>query len=107
MRPHDMDYLLLNAGDKEFMAKFEQFYQLVLELNKASSVSKEQIEHMRHFVQVEMAPYNFRDYGNPAFDGVHTRADMKRPEFMARIEAMTKSETHQHTMQPSSMAVPA
>lgn len=78
-RPHDMNSLLLSAGDMEFMKKFEHFYDLVLALHKEENIFPETIDYMRNFIQVEMKPYNFRDYGNPAYDGVHKRVPMVKP----------------------------
>ncbi len=80
-RPHDLESLLLNAGDAVFMERFNDFYQRVLELNKADSVPTETVEFMRHFIQEKMKDYNFRDYGNPIYGGVHKRVVMKKTEF--------------------------
>jgi len=77
-RPHDMESLLLNAGDPEFMEKFKILYDLVIKLNAMDSVPPETVEYMRHFVQEEMKIYNFRDYGNPMYGGVHKRVVMKK-----------------------------
>lgn len=104
--PHDMNLLLLNAGDEEFMQKFAHFYALVLELNQADEITVEQIQYMRHFVQTEMKTYNFRDYGNPIFDGVHKRMPMpvwdgvSKPD-MSRARADSQSTNEK----PSEMAL--
>ncbi len=81
-RPHDMTSLLLSAGDPEFMANFETFYALVLKLNAAETVPAETVEYMREFVQEKMKIYNYRDYGNPIFGGVHKRIEGERPEYV-------------------------
>lgn len=88
-RPHDMTSLLLNAGDTEFMENFETFYKLVLQLNQDDAVSVETIAYMRHFIQEKMKLYNFRDYGNPIYGGVHKRVPMKRPE---QVESSSDSQ---------------
>lgn len=100
-RPHDMNFLLLNAGDDEFMAKFASFYQLVMDLNKAETITQDQLDYMRDFIQVQMKPYNFRDYGNPVHGGVHKRVNKE--------EWMRQQETIQKQMQMAQMrlAVPA
>ncbi len=78
-RPHDMSSLLLNAGDVDFMKKFDHFYDIVIALHGETKILPETIEFMRNFVQVEMKPYNFRDYGNPVYGGVHKRVPMMKP----------------------------
>lgn len=72
-KPHDDKFLLLNAGDEEFINKFYHFYELVISLNKTDSISDDTLEYMRNFIQNDMREYNYRDYGNPIYNGVHIR----------------------------------
>lgn len=84
-RPHDPTALLLSAGDETFMHHFWQFYDLVLQLHEVESLNQDQRDFMRDFIQNTMKPYNFRDYGNPKYQGVHRR--MPPPDKMSGIEA--------------------
>jgi tetracycline 7-halogenase / FADH2 O2-dependent halogenase len=80
-RPHDMESLLLNAGDDVFMERFNSFYELVLELNHYDKVPNETVEYMRRFIQEHMKVYNYRDYGNPIYGGVHKRVAMHKSKY--------------------------
>lgn len=72
-RPNDPDALLLNVGNPEFVKRFFEIYAQVLEYNKKDLVSVEETEFLRSYLQNEMRPFNFRDYGNPVHQGIHYR----------------------------------
>ena len=79
-RPQDPECQLLNAGDAEFMEKFRHFYEMVLQLNSCATIAADQIDYMQYFIREEMKLYNFRDYGNPIYGGVHKRQPMRKWE---------------------------
>ena len=74
-RPNDPMALMLNAGDPEFSNHFLRIYEKVLEWSKKDSISPEESEHLRAYVQNEMKRFNFRDYGNPKRQGVYYRVE--------------------------------
>jgi FADH2 O2-dependent halogenase len=87
-RPEDPTALMLNVGDDQFAKNFMYIYSKVLELNKKDHVTQQEAELFRSFLQNEMKPFNFRDYGNPAYEGVHYRAPL--PRLAPRVpQAMT------------------
>ena len=89
-KPHDNSCLLLNCGDPQFMANFNEFYNFVLEVQEQDSLTDVQIAYMRDFIQNRMKPYNLRDYGNPVHGGVHKRMvmGMKKPqETVSKVKA--------------------
>jgi hypothetical protein len=77
-RPADPDALMLHVGDPKFVEHFMHIYNKVLELNKQDTVSPEEAEYFRSFLQNEMKVYNFRDYGNPRYQGVHYRTSLPK-----------------------------
>ncbi|WP_041598581.1 NAD(P)/FAD-dependent oxidoreductase [Hahella chejuensis] len=83
-RPHDLKYLLLNVGDDNFVAKFEEFYTMVKDLHGREEATQEQLDYLRDFVRYEMKDYNYRDYGNPIYGGVHRRLD-KSSRYFAEL----------------------
>jgi len=42
-------------------------------LGNVENPEEEEIESFRAYLQEEMRPFNYRDYGNPAYDGIHYR----------------------------------
>ena len=72
-RPNDPTALLLNVGNPVFIEHFQRVYAKVLECSRRETVSAEEIESLRSYLQKEMRPFNYRDYGNPQYDGVHYR----------------------------------
>lgn len=72
-RPADPDALMLNVGNPDFAAHFERIYAKVRACNKKDRISREEEEFFRSYLQNEMKPYNFRNYGNPVHDGIHYR----------------------------------
>jgi len=72
-RPNDPTALLLNVGNPVFIEHFKHVYAKVLEYYRKDHVSEEEIESFRLYLQKEMRPFNYRDYGNPSYDGVHYR----------------------------------
>ena len=72
-RGMDMEHLLLSAGDEDFVEKFETIYQRVVEWADQDEVSKADIEALQAFIQHDMQPYNFRNFGDPAMAGMHPR----------------------------------
>ena len=74
-RPHDMDFLMLSAGDEEFLEKFGEFYKLVMELCEKDEIDEKTQAYMQDFIQNKMKKYNYRDYGNPIYNGVHGRVE--------------------------------
>jgi len=71
MRAEDEKSLLLNVGNEIFINHFETIYAKVLKLNDLDSVSMEDSEYLRDYVQNTMSDFNFRDYGNKKYDGIH------------------------------------
>ncbi len=80
-RPNDPNALLLNVGDPEFVRRFEEVYTKVLEYHRKDEISQEESGSLRAYLQNEMRPFNFRDYGNPAYQGIHYRVDKSSPFF--------------------------
>lgn len=80
-RPGDPNALLLNVGNPEFVARFQQVYAKVLECNGKDAISAEEAEFFRAYLQNEMKPFNYRDYGNPMYQGIHYRLDDRSPFF--------------------------
>ncbi len=78
-RPGDPSALLLNAGNPEFVRHFEAVYARVLECYEEEAVTHEDAEFFRRYLQNEMRPFNYRDYGNPAYQGIHYRLEEKLP----------------------------
>jgi FADH2 O2-dependent halogenase len=72
-RPNDPTALLLNVGNPVFIENFNYIYAKVLECYRKDQVSSEEVESFRRYLQKEMRDFNYRDYGNPAYDGVHYR----------------------------------
>jgi tetracycline 7-halogenase / FADH2 O2-dependent halogenase len=72
-RPNDRSALLLNVGNPVFIEHFQKVYSMVLECHKKEQVTEQDVETLRAYLQNEMRPFNYRDYGNPAYDGVHYR----------------------------------
>ncbi|QAU23002.1 hypothetical protein EO087_02530 [Dyella sp. M7H15-1] len=80
----DLDHLLLSAGDKVFVEKFESVYRKVVEYAKRDSVSAEEAEELGRFLREDMKPFNFRRYGYPDMHGVHPRRiGVPMPEYDA------------------------
>jgi len=61
------------VGNPVFIEHFLRIYDKVLECHAKDSVTDEEIESFRSYLQKEMRPFNYRDYGNPAYDGIHYR----------------------------------
>lgn len=74
-RPNDPSALLLNVGDNNFIKHFETIYSRVLDLNGKEAVEPDESEFLRSYIQVDMSDFNYRDYGNPMYDGVHYKLD--------------------------------
>jgi FADH2 O2-dependent halogenase len=72
-RPNDPTALLLNVGNPVFIEHFLRIYSKVLECHEKDCVTEEEIESFRSYLQKEMRPFNYRDYGNPTYDGIHYR----------------------------------
>jgi FADH2 O2-dependent halogenase len=83
-RPDDPTALMLNVGNQQFADNFMTIYSKVRELYKRDHVTEEEAEMFRSFLQKEMKPFNFRDYGNPAYEGVHYRVPM--PQMAAEMQ---------------------
>jgi FADH2 O2-dependent halogenase len=77
----DLDHLLLSAGDKEFVEKFESIYEKVIQYSKDETVSDEDVEALGKFIREDMEPFNFRKYGSPEMQGVHPRRVMHMCEY--------------------------
>lgn len=77
----DLDHLLLSAGDKEFVKKFEAIYNKVVEYAKLDAVGEEEVEALARFIREDMRPFNFRRYGYPDMHGVHPRRVVPMPEY--------------------------
>jgi len=88
-RPADPASLMLHVGDPQFVEHFMHIYDKVRELNKKDSITAEEAEYFRLFLQNEMKPYNFRDYGNPKHDGVYYRAPLPRLGAARELQATT------------------
>lgn len=80
-RPDDPDALLLNVGDTEFTKRFEEIYERVKEYSERDHVTEEEAEGLRLYLQNEMKPFNYRDYGNPEYHGIHYRLVKDSPFF--------------------------
>jgi tetracycline 7-halogenase / FADH2 O2-dependent halogenase len=93
-RPNDPNALLLSTGNPQFVEHFERIYAKVLECNKKDRVSAEEAEFLRAYLQNEMQPYNFRDYGNPSYDGVHYRVSDDDDEHTAQPQYRSVALTH-------------
>jgi len=72
----DLDYLLLSAGDSRFVDKFDYVYKKVIEYSRQDTVPESEITALNNFVRNDMAPFNFREFGNPEMHGVHPRRVM-------------------------------
>jgi len=77
----DLNHLLLSAGDKEFVKKFEAIYNKVIEYSKLDVVSQDDAEALAKFIREDMKPFNFRKYGDPDMHGVHPRRVMHMYEY--------------------------
>ena len=82
-RPEDEDALLLNVGNKEFTDRFQEIYARVVEYSKRDHITEEESEALREYLQTEMKPFNYRDYGNPAYHGIHYRLGKGSPFYEA------------------------
>jgi tetracycline 7-halogenase / FADH2 O2-dependent halogenase len=80
-RAVNLDHLLLNAGDAEFVAKFESIYQKVVQYAKLDTVSQEEVDELARFIREDMKPFNFRRYGHEDMHGVHPRRVMHMFEY--------------------------
>jgi len=85
-RPNDPTALMLNVGNPKFAEYFMQIYARVRELYKQDHVSAKDEEFFRSFLQKELKPFNFREYGNPAHEGIHYRVSMS--DMMAAMKVM-------------------
>jgi FADH2 O2-dependent halogenase len=72
-RPHDPTSLMLNVGNPKFVESFMNVYKRLLECSGKDRVTAEEAEFFRSYLQNEMKPFNYRDYGNPIHQGVHYR----------------------------------
>jgi len=86
-RPRDPAALMLNVGNPKFVEYFMQIYTRVRELYKQDHVTSEDEEHFRAFLQKEMKPFNYREYGNPAHAGIHYRVPMSEMMAMMKVSA--------------------
>jgi tetracycline 7-halogenase / FADH2 O2-dependent halogenase len=75
-RGMDMEYLLLSAGDPRFVEKFETVYKKVIEYSNRDSISAPELDSLNRFIREDMAPFNFRKFGDPDMHGVHPRRVM-------------------------------
>lgn len=80
-RPADPDALMLNVGNPEFTKRFQEVYDKVLECNMKDSITPEDSEFLRSYLQNEMKAFNYRDYGNPKYQGVHYRLEKDSPYY--------------------------
>lgn len=78
-RPADPDALVLNVGDPDFFKGFQDVYAKVLECDEKDEIDPEDSEFIRSYLQNEMKSYNYRDYGNPMYKGIHYRLDERSP----------------------------
>jgi FADH2 O2-dependent halogenase len=78
-RPNDPDALLLNVGNVEFVTRFQEVYAKLLECNRKETITDNDAEFFRTYLQNEMRPFNYRDYGNPMYQGIHYRLGEKSP----------------------------
>jgi len=85
-RPNDPTALMLNVGNPKFAEYFMQIYARVRELYKQEHVSAKDEEFFRSFLQKELKPFNFREYGNPVHEGIHYRVSMS--DMMAAMKVM-------------------
>jgi FADH2 O2-dependent halogenase len=79
-RPNDPTALLLNVGNPVFIEHFKHVYGAVLEFYRKDHLTEEEVDSFRRYLQKEMRPFNFRDYGNPSYDGVHYRVGDEEDE---------------------------
>jgi tetracycline 7-halogenase / FADH2 O2-dependent halogenase len=78
-KTNDPTALMLNVGNPAFVANFDRAYATVLECHRKGYITPEQIEAFQAQLQHDMKAFNFRDYGNPDYDGVHYRV-ARQPE---------------------------
>jgi tetracycline 7-halogenase / FADH2 O2-dependent halogenase len=84
-RPNDPTALLLNVGNPVFIEHFQRVYKKVLECYKRDSVPPEDVEMLRAYLQNEMRPFNYRDYGNPRYDCIHYRISDDDEEIVPQV----------------------
>jgi tetracycline 7-halogenase / FADH2 O2-dependent halogenase len=78
-RPDDPTALHLNVGDQEFTKRFLEIYAKILECYNKDAITPMDSELFRRYLQNEMKPYNYRDYGNPIYQGIHYRLSEDSP----------------------------
>lgn len=69
----DSDTLLLNAGDPDFVDKFGVIYDRVMDWSDQDKVVDNDINMLNLYIREDMAPYNFREFGDPKMHSMHPR----------------------------------
>lgn len=69
----DMRYLLLSAGDDDFVSKFEYVYDKVIGYSELETVDEADLADLNRLIREDMKPYNFREFGNPEMHSMHPR----------------------------------
>lgn len=72
-----LDHLLLSAGDKEFVSKFAEIYDKVIEYSRQDFIASEDVLALNKFVREDMKKFNLRDYGNESLGCMHVRRTMR------------------------------
>ena len=80
-RPLDEDYLLLNVANRQFTDRFSTIYDKVREYHAMEQLPEGAEEYLQGFLQSDMKEFNYRDYGNPSYSGIHYRLEKGSPHF--------------------------
>ncbi|MBL4879715.1 MAG: tryptophan 7-halogenase [Oleispira sp.] len=72
----ELSSLLLNAGDSEFVKKFDVIYKTIIELSEKDEVSEKDIASLNSYIREDMVDYNFRNFGDPEMRGMHPKVEV-------------------------------
>lgn len=71
-RPWDKNAILMNFGNPHWHKHFYRFYDFILEMNKKSILTIEDISKAQSFLVEDLSLYNNRQYGCPTMKGIYT-----------------------------------
>lgn len=73
--------LLLNVGNDTFTEGFNDFYERILRFKDLEELPEDTEGALSSFLRENMRDFNYRDYGNPEYQGIYYRLSKESPFF--------------------------